>query len=151
MRGRINQETLAEKLGTSQPGLSHWLNNRSQPSLDDINRIADEIGVSRVWLTHGLGPGDGPGKILIDLLLSGALTESDMSPLAATAQALFRARQPATLPEDSHARRMANHLAVDDSAVTPEAVDTVFAQIEKEALGQRTKSTKKLLKERKAG
>lgn len=91
MRGRINQETLAERLGTSQPGLSHWLNARSQPSLDDINRIADEIGVSRVWLTHGLGFEAGPGKLLLDLLMSATWSDEQLQPLALTAQALLKA------------------------------------------------------------
>ncbi|MBS1188928.1 MAG: Peptidase S24-like protein [Rhodocyclaceae bacterium] len=92
MKGRISQETLAERLGTSQPGLSHWLNGRSQPSLDDINRIADEIGVSRVWLTHGLGYEMGPGKRLLDVLMSGALGEGDLEALAITAEQLAAAR-----------------------------------------------------------
>lgn len=92
MKGRISQETLAERLGTSQPGLSHWLNGRSQPSLDDINRIADEIGVSRVWLTHGLGYESGPGKRLLDVVMSDALGDGDLEALAITAEQLAAAR-----------------------------------------------------------
>lgn len=93
MKGRISQETLAERLGTSQPGLSHWLNDRSQPTLDDINRIADEIGVSRIWLTHGLGPAAGNGKLLLDLLMNEPWSDAELAPLAMMAQALITARR----------------------------------------------------------
>ncbi len=94
MKGRISQEKMAEALGTSQPGVSHWLNGRSEANLDDINRIADAIGVSRVWLTHGIGYEDGPGKRLLDLLISGVLTANDLEALAVTANALAQARAP---------------------------------------------------------
>lgn len=92
MKGKVSQEQLADLLGTSQPGISHWLNGRSEPSLDDINRIADAIGVSRVWLTYGLGFERGPGKELLDMLLSGRLVEADLAALAVTARTLADAR-----------------------------------------------------------
>lgn len=52
---KVSQEALAEKLGRSQPGLSAWLRGFREPALDDINEIADLLGVSRVWVTHGEG------------------------------------------------------------------------------------------------
>ena len=92
MKGKITQEKLAEKLGITQGGLGHWLNGRNQASLDDVNRIADGIGISRAWLTHGLGYERGPGKELIDILLSGRLEEADLQALALTAKTFAEAR-----------------------------------------------------------
>lgn len=92
MKGRITQEQLAEKLEMTQGGVSSWLRAATQPKLEDINRIADAIGVSRVWLTHGLGYQTGPGKELLDIILSGALRDTDLDALAVTAKALTGTR-----------------------------------------------------------
>jgi len=42
---RITQEKLAERLAMSQGGVGHWLNKRRQPSLDDMNRVLQELGL----------------------------------------------------------------------------------------------------------
>lgn len=94
MKGRVTQEQLAESLEMTQGGISSWLRSATQPNLEDINRIADAIGVSRVWLTHGLGYKEGPGKELLDTVMSGSLTETDLQALSVTAKALASARAP---------------------------------------------------------
>ncbi len=50
----ITQEDLAERLEMTQGGVQHWLAGTRQPSLDQINRIADILNTPRPWLTHGL-------------------------------------------------------------------------------------------------
>ncbi len=35
-------------------GMQKWLAGTRQPSLDEINRIADQLKVPHTWLTHGL-------------------------------------------------------------------------------------------------
>jgi transcriptional regulator with XRE-family HTH domain len=87
---RLSQERLAETLGMTQGGLGHWLSDARQPSLGDINRIADAIGVSAAWLTHGLGFESGAGKPLLEILLAGALSESQLAALLATATAFAK-------------------------------------------------------------
>lgn len=49
------QNSLSEKLEMTQGGLQHWLAGTRQPSLEDINRIAELLRCSPVWLTHGVG------------------------------------------------------------------------------------------------
>jgi transcriptional regulator with XRE-family HTH domain len=52
------QNTLSEKLDMTQGGLQHWLAGTRQPSLEDINRIAQLLRCEPAWLTHGLEEGD---------------------------------------------------------------------------------------------
>lgn len=151
MKGTISQEELAERIGTSQPGLSHWLNSRSQPSLDDINRIADEIGVSRVWLTHGLGYESGPGKVLLDLLLSAKWADEQLSPLAVTAQAILKA--PVNQPLAHGAPEVTNLLekfAADPDALTPDAMIFLEQQLSKHAKNKKAASPTKERSRRRA-
>ncbi len=42
---KITQEKLAERLGMSQGGVGHWLSKRRQPSIEDMNRVLQEIGL----------------------------------------------------------------------------------------------------------
>lgn len=48
------QEALAEVFDMTTAGMQKWLAGTRQPSLDEINRIADHLKVPRTWLTHGL-------------------------------------------------------------------------------------------------
>ncbi|WP_434573230.1 helix-turn-helix domain-containing protein [Pseudomonas sp. Z1-14] len=41
----ITQVVLAERLGMSQGGVGHWLTKRRQPSLGDMNRVLQELGL----------------------------------------------------------------------------------------------------------
>lgn len=50
----ITQEALAEKFNMTPAGMQKWLSGARQPSLDEINEIADHLKVSRTWLTHGI-------------------------------------------------------------------------------------------------
>ncbi|RYG55597.1 MAG: XRE family transcriptional regulator, partial [Alphaproteobacteria bacterium] len=54
----VTQDSLAEQLGITQGGLQHWLAGSRQPSLDQINKIADALDASHAWLTHGVESND---------------------------------------------------------------------------------------------
>lgn len=54
----LSQEKLAEQFGMTPAGIQKWLAGTRQPSFDEINLIADRIGVTRTWLTYGLDPND---------------------------------------------------------------------------------------------
>ena len=42
---KVTQGELAERLGMSQGGVGHWLNKRRVPSLADMNRVLDALGL----------------------------------------------------------------------------------------------------------
>ena len=42
---KVTQDQLAERLGMSQGGVGHWLNKRRVPSLADMNRLLEELGL----------------------------------------------------------------------------------------------------------
>lgn len=42
---KVTQEKLAEHLGMSQGGIAHWLSGRREPSLEDIGRLLDYLGL----------------------------------------------------------------------------------------------------------
>ncbi|QJI29710.1 helix-turn-helix domain-containing protein [Pseudomonas sp. ADAK18] len=42
---KITQDQLAERLGMSQGGIGHWLNKRREPSIADMNRVMEELGL----------------------------------------------------------------------------------------------------------
>lgn len=46
----VNQEKLAERLGVTKGAVSHWLNARREPSLDDIAAIMKIIGMSSITI-----------------------------------------------------------------------------------------------------
>lgn len=81
----LSQNQLAELLDMTQGGVQHWLAGTRQPSLEDINRIADILKVPGAWLTHGLEPDD-----MLDGI-SGAAR--------ATLQRFIRAERMASLPD----------------------------------------------------
>lgn len=54
----VTQDALSAQLEMTQGGLQHWLAGSRQPSLEDINRIADKLEVPRTWITHGIAPED---------------------------------------------------------------------------------------------
>ena len=41
----ITQEILADRLEMSQGGVGHWLNKRRKPSIDDMNRVLEALGL----------------------------------------------------------------------------------------------------------
>lgn len=49
----ISQERLASRLGCTRGAIGHYLNDRRQPSLIQIERIADILNVSPAWLLYG--------------------------------------------------------------------------------------------------
>ncbi|MGA9704787.1 LexA family protein [Pseudomonas sp.] len=42
---KVTQDQLAERLGMSQGGVGHWLNKRRVPSLEDMNRLLEALGL----------------------------------------------------------------------------------------------------------
>ena len=42
---KVTQGELAERLGMSQGGVGHWLNKRRAPSLEDMNRVLEALGL----------------------------------------------------------------------------------------------------------
>lgn len=46
----ITQAAIAEKLGVTQGAFGHWLNNRRDPGIDGLRRIAEALGVSLPYL-----------------------------------------------------------------------------------------------------
>ncbi|NMX64519.1 Cro/Cl family transcriptional regulator [Pseudomonas sp. WS 5059] len=42
---QVTQNQLATRLGMSQGGVAHWLGKRRVPSLDDMNRVLEELGL----------------------------------------------------------------------------------------------------------
>lgn len=42
---KVTQVQLAERLGMSQGGVGHWLTKRRVPSLADMNRVLEELGL----------------------------------------------------------------------------------------------------------
>lgn len=54
----LTQEWLAEQFDMTPGGMQKWLAGTRQPSLEDINRIAELLRCSPAWLTHGLDEND---------------------------------------------------------------------------------------------
>lgn len=50
----VSQERLGETFGMGPAAIQKWLAGDRQPSLDQINQIADVLDVTQSWLTHGL-------------------------------------------------------------------------------------------------
>lgn len=50
----VSQERLGEAFGMGPAAIQKWLAGDRQPSLDQINQIADVLNVNRTWLTYGL-------------------------------------------------------------------------------------------------
>lgn len=50
----VSQERLGETFGMGPAAIQKWLAGDRQPSLDQINQIADVLNVTQSWLTHGL-------------------------------------------------------------------------------------------------
>jgi transcriptional regulator with XRE-family HTH domain len=98
----VTQAQLAEILEMTQGGVQHWLAGSRQPSLEDINRIAEILKVAPAWLTHGLEPHDmldgiaDPARSILQRLIkaerAGALAEN----LWKTIQSVVDLSLPAT-------------------------------------------------------
>jgi len=54
----ISQERLAEQFSMTPAGMQKWLAGARQPAFEEINQIADHLGVTRTWLTYGIDPND---------------------------------------------------------------------------------------------
>ncbi|MDR9751314.1 XRE family transcriptional regulator [Pseudomonas sp. SZMC_28357] len=42
---KVTQVILGERVGVSQGGIGHWLNKRREPSIEDMNRVLDALGL----------------------------------------------------------------------------------------------------------
>lgn len=54
----LSQEKLAEQFDMTPAGMQKWLAGTRQPAFEEINQIADRIGVTRTWLTYGIDPSE---------------------------------------------------------------------------------------------
>lgn len=54
----LSQEKLAEQFEMTPAGMQKWLAGTRQPAFEEINQIADKIGVTRTWLTYGIDPSE---------------------------------------------------------------------------------------------
>ncbi len=54
----LSQAILAEKTGVSQPTVANWENGSHVPRQGVLEKIADELGVSSLWLLSGTREGD---------------------------------------------------------------------------------------------
>lgn len=50
-----SQGELARRIGVTQPTVSDWENNRTEPAVDNLRLLAVEFGVLFEWLTTGRG------------------------------------------------------------------------------------------------
>ena len=48
----MSQDSLADLMGITKGGLSHWLNGRREPNLEDIARIMRALGRRQFTVTH---------------------------------------------------------------------------------------------------
>ncbi|HBH5395712.1 TPA: helix-turn-helix domain-containing protein [Escherichia coli] len=48
----MSQDSLADHMGITKGGLSHWLNGRREPNLEDIARIMRALGRRQFTVTH---------------------------------------------------------------------------------------------------
>ncbi|MFC6337943.1 helix-turn-helix domain-containing protein [Pseudomonas sp. CCM 7891] len=48
---KVTQDQLAERLGMSQGGVGHWLNKRREPSISDMNRVMEALGLGYLEVT----------------------------------------------------------------------------------------------------
>lgn len=101
----ISQERLAEQFSMTPAGMQKWLAGARQPAFEEINQIADHLGVTRTWLTYGTDPNDStdglptPAKAVVRKLIllerSGRLPESLWDAIGSMVNAV------APLPEET--------------------------------------------------
>ncbi|WP_278534971.1 helix-turn-helix domain-containing protein [Delftia acidovorans] len=101
----ISQERLAEQFSMTPAGMQKWLAGARQPAFEEINQIADHLGVTRTWLTYGTDPNDttdgltGPAKTVVRKLIllerTGRLPESLWDAIGSMVNAV------APLPEET--------------------------------------------------
>ena len=62
-RAKLSQSELASIVGVTQPTISSWESDGSEPSASDLIALSDALGVSASWLLYGDG-GNGNGSAL---------------------------------------------------------------------------------------
>ena len=120
----ITQEKLAESLEMTPGGVQKWLAGKTQPTLDDINRIAEVLEVPPVWLTHGLEPDDvldgldEAARQTLRRFIRAERQERSPTTLWATLNSIadlsLGADQPRAQHDYTEARRISNFLERDD-------------------------------------
>ena len=63
IRKGLAQKQLAAMIGVSQPTVSDWFNNKSDPSGDRLQKLSDVFGVSRPYILGYNDDGDGTGGL----------------------------------------------------------------------------------------
>lgn len=51
---KLTQRTVAERMHRSQSTFACWLNGRNIPNLDDMDSLAEALGVDAAWLSYGI-------------------------------------------------------------------------------------------------
>ena len=54
---QMTQAELASKIGVSKAAVSQWISGRKAPESENIQKIAEILGVRAAWLTYGEGEG----------------------------------------------------------------------------------------------
>ncbi|GAA4648035.1 helix-turn-helix transcriptional regulator [Kistimonas scapharcae] len=52
---RLSQQALADLIGVSRSALAQWETDMSRPSLDNLRKISETLGVSFEWIATGRG------------------------------------------------------------------------------------------------
>jgi transcriptional regulator with XRE-family HTH domain len=55
---KLTQRQLGDKVGAESMSVSRWERGASEPSDENITRLAEVFGVSRAWLKYGVEDGD---------------------------------------------------------------------------------------------
>lgn len=50
----LTQRAVAERMNRSQSTFACWLNGRNIPNLDDMDALAEALGVDAAWLAYGI-------------------------------------------------------------------------------------------------
>ena len=52
---KLSQQSLADLIGTSRSALAQWETEISRPSLENLRKISESLGVSFEWIATGRG------------------------------------------------------------------------------------------------
>lgn len=121
----VNQEKLAEHLGLTKGAVSHWLNARREPAIEDIAKILRYLGM-REFTVNSDGTIGSPGNVA-NVTNYEAYVPSNKYPVLSKVQAgaWCEACEPYTLKDidlwletDSHIQGEAFWLEVDGDSMT---------------------------------
>lgn len=83
----LTQRVVAAHMSRSQSTLACWLNGRNTPNINDMNSLADALGVDPAWLTYGIEARENPVICRVLEALNGMRT-ADLEKIADILEAL---------------------------------------------------------------